>query len=170
MPGCIFPSWFDTKNPEAQRGTKHLRAVDPNLLVGFDTRRGCFTICGPSLSAQTWVPLTDCEDDRGRFYRGFVPWERIAVGIKQAMDDAARGRFTIDRVMEHNQKLDAQKDAEFAGMIRDSMRYACRAIAVECDGASRWSPQDVAEGFRMARDGRSKRAPVGRKIFAPQGK
>ena len=163
----LFPSWFDTKNPEAQRGTKHLRAVDPNLLVGFDTRRGCFTICGPSLSARTWVPLTDCYDDSGRFYRGFVPWERIAVEIKRSMDEAARGIFTIDKVAAHNRKLDDARDSVFENEVRNSMRYARKAVAQECDGASRWSGQEVAEGYLMARDGRSKRAPVGRKVFVP---
>ena len=170
MSSCIFPSWFDTKNPEAQRGTKHLRAVDPNLLVGFDTRRGCFTICGPSLSARTWVPLTDCEDDFGHYYRGFVPWEKIAVEIGRAMRDAERGIFTVDKVQAHNRKLDAQKDSVFENEVRNSMKYARKAIAAECNGAARWSGQEVAEGYLMARDGRSKCAPVGRKVFAPSGK
>lgn len=167
MSSRIFPSWFDTSNPEAQRGTKFLRSVDPNLLVGFDTRKGCFTICGPSLSAKTWVPLTDCYDDQGRYFRAFVPWEKIAAGVKQQMADAERGIFVVDRVKEHNARLDREKEAAFEDEVRSSMKYARKAIATEYDGASRWSGREVAEGYVMARDGRSKAAPVGRKIFAP---
>jgi hypothetical protein len=122
------------------------------------------------LSAKTWVPLTECYDDAGRYFRGVVPWERIATGIRQQMNDAEKGIFVVDKVKAHNDRLDRQKDAKFEDEVRDSMRYSRKAIAQEADGNTpRWTGKEVAEGYLMARDGRSKRAPVGRKIFAPSG-
>jgi hypothetical protein len=164
--GRVFPYWLDLTDPEAVRGTRHIRTVDPNLTVGLDTRQHVYSIWGPSLSEGGWVQLLECRDDQWRPFRGFVPWELITAAIRRQMDDAERGIFVTDRVQEANQRREQRAEREQSEAYGDALDYAARAVSRELSGDSPWSAEDVVQGYHNAREGRS-RAPRKQRHFGP---
>jgi hypothetical protein len=152
--GRILPIWFDARDPEAQRGTVRLRSIDPNLIAGLNRKRGVYEIWGPSTVQAGWVPLVECSDDYGKPYRGNVPWDLICISIARARQD---GESAVDRVLAHNERLRASRQATIDDRNRASVQYAQKAIADEWDSASRFSSADVMLGLKNADEGRSKR-------------
>jgi hypothetical protein len=159
--GRMLPYWLDTGDPEAQRGSTRVRSVDRNLIVGRDRRRGVFQVWGPSLSAGGWLPICDCQDDRGRPFRGTVPWELVVAALVQARG----GELSADVAARHNEALDRAKDAELERQVEAGAKYYARAVAGEREGWGRWDYRDVEDAYRMAQEGGSKAAPRGVRYF-----
>lgn len=159
--GRMLPHWLDTGDPEAQRGSTRVRSVDRNLIVGRDRRRGVFQVWGPSLSAGGWLPICDCQDDRGRPFRGTVPWELVVAALVQARG----GELSADVAARHNEALDRAKDAELDRQVEEGAKYYARAVAGEREGWGRWDYREVEDAYRMAQEGGSKAAPRGVKHF-----
>lgn len=168
--GHVLPGYVDTRDPEAVRGTNRVRSVDPNLLAVFnreqwgnDGVQGMYQVWGPSVDAGGWVPLLDVMDDYGKPYRGVIPWELVVAAIVRGREE---GEGVIDRILAHNERLQAADEARRRNDCREGVRYFRRAIAGEVSGWGRWSAEDVARGYRSAKDS-EKAAPVGQRVFVP---
>lgn len=162
--GRMLPVWLDTGDPEAARGSVRVRTVDRNLIVGVDRRRGVFQVWGPSLQTGGWVPICDCQDDRGQPFRGTVPWEMVVGALIQARG----GELSADVVARHNEALDRSREQELDRQVEEGARFYARAVAGEREGWSRWSTSDVEDAYRSANEGRSKAEPRGRVTFVPE--
>lgn len=161
--GRMLPPWLDTTDPHAQVGTTYVQAVDRELLVGVDRRRGAYTIWGPSFSAGGWVHLLDVQDDRGTLLLPpAIHWGRVAAAIERA-----RTTDQVADIQAHNEHLRRSRQAEQQDYQRETALYVAAAVGAEARGASRFPTADVLTGLRNAGEGRSKREPVGRVIFTP---
>jgi len=141
-----------------------VRSVDANLLVGVDRRRSVFQIWGPCYQQGGWAALVDVRDDTGAFLYPPVPWELIITMLlksQKASDNA------VDRIHAHNERLKAQKTADFRRMQTEAANYAQRAIGREIAGDARWDAADVMAGWRNVSEGQGKRAPIGQRIYIP---
>jgi len=141
--GRVLPQWLATTDPEALRGTQRLRTVDRNLIVGLDRRRGVFQVWGPSLSSGGWVPICDCQDDEGRPFRGFVPWDLIAAALIRARE----GELSADIVERHNERLYADEDRRVDERTADGAEFYARAVAGEREGWGRFAAEDVEAAY-----------------------
>ena len=148
--GRVLPAHLDTRGAEAVRGTNRVRAVDPNLIVGLDTRRGVHQVWGPSLSAGGWVPLMDVRDDLGVPYRGIVPWELVTAAILRGR---AGGDQVADRIIRHNEDLVRRREAQQRAETGEKVRYCAHAVAREWSGDGRYSAEDMLAGLRQAESG-----------------
>lgn len=159
--GRMLPHWLDTRDPEAQRGSTRVRAVDRNLIVGRDQRRGVFQVWGPSLSAGGWLPICDCQDDTGRPFRGLVPWEVIVAALVQARG----GALSADVAARHNDALDRSREEALDRQVDEGCRFYARAVAGEREGWGRWDHREVEDAYRMAQEGGGKATPRGVQHF-----
>jgi len=141
--GRMLPAYLDAQHPEAVRGTTHVRTLDPNLVVGLDTRRTTFQVWGPSLAAGGWIAICDCQDDQGRPFRGTVPWERVCVALREARE----GELSVDRAERENARLRAQTAAAADRELEEGAKYWARGIAGELHGWGRWDAADIARGW-----------------------
>lgn len=153
--GRMLPFWLDTKDAEARRGTVHVRGVDPNLIVGLDTRRQVFMVWGPSLALGGWCAIFDCEDDRGQAFRGTVPWPLIVHELRVARESE---ELSADRAQRLNEEREARMVRELRQEQYDATLYCGKAIQREVSGAGPgYSAQDVLDGYWSARE--SRKAP-----------
>lgn len=159
----MLPVWLDTAEAEAERGSMRVRTVDRNLIVGMDRRRGVFQVWGPSVQTGGWVPICDCQDDRGQPFRGTAPWELVARALVQARG----GELSADVAARHNEALDRSRELELDRQVEEGAKFYARAVAGEREGWSRWSTLDVEDAYRNASEGRSKAAPRGKVTFDP---
>jgi hypothetical protein len=157
----LLPPYLDTKMPEAVRGTNRLRSIDPNLIVGWDTRRGVFTVYGPSIAFRGWVPIADCADDQGRPFRQIVPWELIMRGLVEAQD----GPSSAEKALAHNERQHAARQADLDARNHAAAEYFDDAMQGEIEGWGRHRGQDVADGWKSA-TASQKPEPVGQRVFA----
>lgn len=158
----FLPPYLDTKAPEAVRGTNRLRSLDTNLIVGLDTRRGVFTIYGPSTTFRGWVPIADAQDDNGRPFRGIVPWELIMKGLIDAQD----GPTCAERAFAANERMEHERQQTLDNRNHAAAEYFNEAMVGELEGWGRWSGQDVADGWHSASES-AKPAPIEQRTFAP---
>lgn len=152
--GRMLPFWLDTKDPEAKRGTVHVRGVDANLIVGLDTRRQVYMVWGPSLALGGWCAIFDCEDDRGRAFRGTVPWPLIVHELRVARDSE---ELSADRVQRLNDEREAASIRALQDEQYEAAVYCAKGVAGDLSGSGRHSPEDVLDGYWNARE--SRKAP-----------
>lgn len=160
--GRVFPVWLDTTNPEAQRGTTRLRAIDPNLTAGLDSRRGVMMVWGPSLEFGGWIPICDCQDDRGVPFRGHIPWEIILAELREARE----GTLSADRVLAAQDRQMQERDAFLSRQAEEGAAFYRQAVAGEVSGSGRFSAEDVGQAWRRQVHG-EKPAPKGQIISLP---
>lgn len=153
--GRLLPWWIDTQDPEAARGNRMIRTVDPNFVVGRNGRTGRFEIWGPSLSAGGWVQLQEVRADDGTPFLGTVPWEQVVRVMLAARESA---ETAVDRVYEHNRRLDASRRAAQRNEFREKTHYFAKAVGREFHGDGRWNAADVSKGFHLADQGRTRPA------------
>jgi hypothetical protein len=151
----MLPAWLNTRDPEAVRGTARVRAVDPNLLVGFNAARNQFEIWGPHYRSggelgNGWGCIVPVTDDRGIPYRGPVPWDRITVELcrLRAAADRAAGR-AVQAMAERNARRRQAAERDLSTFQQEAARYFAEPIAREADGDGRWKAADVLRGFRQ---------------------
>jgi hypothetical protein len=158
--GRLLPGWVDTSDPEAIRGSYQIRRIDANLVVALNRRSQVYEVWGPSITAGGWVPICECRDDEWRPYRGSVPWPLIV----QALLNAREGEPACEVAARRNEERAARDERQRGDELREALRYAHRAVNLECRGASPYPVRDVVEGYMNARDGRAKMRATGRVI------
>lgn len=165
--GQAFPPWLDTQDPDAVRGTRFVRSVDPNLTVGRNRRDGSYMLWGPSVSLGGWVPIAVCQDDNGVAFAAPVPWELIVQGIRRQYDESERGLFAPQRAAARAEAWKDRQRRDSAARTNATLRYAAKAVAGEIRGSGRFDARDLMEGVVCADEGRTKTPPRFRKTYSP---
>lgn len=172
--GAHFPGWCDPFHPEAVRATKALRDIDGALLVTF-VHQPPPNVGLPPYSFVTWVrsrqyrgyvPDRILQDDHGNPLRGILPVEDLLRDFRMIYQDAERGIFAPQRAEEENDRQLAEYESQERAKHEAMFEYARPAIMAELDGVSRFSPQDVVDGYDAANESK-KAAPAGQVISIP---
>ena len=160
--GRTLPPYLDASHPEARRGTAHLRTVDANLIVAWNKSRHVFEVWGPSLEARGWWGICEVSNERGRPYRGVVPWELICAQFIEARE----GELSADIAFRANEERGRQFEREHERRTEEGIKYFQRGIAGELGGYGRHSADDIADGWNHAAYGQ-KPAPRGQVVNVP---
>lgn len=156
-----LPEYLRPDLPECQRLTRVLRSMDPYLLCAWNGRSARYEVWGPSKS-EGHAFITAVENLDG------TPMHPDTYPTLILADLRARDRDPdMRRILEHNAQLVERNWHAEMDSLGDEAAYVAKAVAQEAIGALRYGVADVFLGLRNAREGRSKRAPVGQRIYIP---
>ena len=156
-----LPDFLNPNLASCKRLTRVLAAMDPHLFCVWNSRSHRFEVYGAS-KTEGFAFLTAVEDPQGR------PCNPEIYPMHILADLRARDRDpNMREILEHNAKVAEKAWHSAMDEIGEEAAYVAKAVAQESIGALRHGVLDVFVGLRNAREGRSKREPVERRIFVP---
>lgn len=156
-----LPEYLRPDLAECERLTRVLRTMDPYLFCVWNGRSQRYEVWGRSES-QGVAFLTAVEGPDGR------PANPDVYPMFILADLRARDRDPdMQAILEHNAQVAEKAWREQMDALGEEATYVAKAVAQEAAGALRWGCADVFLGLRNAREGRSKAAPVGQRIYIP---
>lgn len=139
----LVPPWFDLKDPVAVHGTARVRTVNSDWLIALDRRQGAYALLGPGPGG--WVPMQWVTDDHGRYLApSEIDWSKLVGALWRGR---VKGEDAVSRVLAHNERLQAQREAEMSREQQEKLNYCREAIRREHEGDGRYSAADMVQGL-----------------------
>lgn len=158
-----LPDYLNPKLEQCKKLTRVLQALDAKLVCAYNSHSARFEVWGPS-KEYGWAWLTTCESPTtGQPIAPEAAPMLILEELKARQKDP-----NVKALYERQRLAMTERWMDWMDECGEAAAYFGAAVGQEASGSAiRYGLDDIREGYAMARDGRSKSAPKGQRIFVP---